>query len=155
MGRMGPPNVDYGRVGKSPAGLLTGEPHAHWLELLGYTPVRAELKTPHGKEGFAQTRSNAGPIRVRAEIPSVTRKRAFLNQAEKSSIGMNRLEVSLESRLSAQLATSAVPAELISLYIVKTERELHQNPLNSFADRARRLARFRESRIRRLLPLEV
>jgi hypothetical protein len=25
-----------GRVGKSPAELLTGEPHAHWLELLGY-----------------------------------------------------------------------------------------------------------------------
>lgn len=28
---------DPGRVGKSPAELLTGEPHAHWLELLGYT----------------------------------------------------------------------------------------------------------------------
>jgi hypothetical protein len=26
-----------GRVGKSPAELLTGEPHAHWLELLGHT----------------------------------------------------------------------------------------------------------------------
>ena len=26
-----------GRIGKSPAELLTGEPHAHWLELLGYT----------------------------------------------------------------------------------------------------------------------
>jgi hypothetical protein len=25
------------RVGKSPAELLTGEPHAHWLELMGYT----------------------------------------------------------------------------------------------------------------------
>ena len=25
-----------GRVGKSPAELLTGEPHAHWLELMGY-----------------------------------------------------------------------------------------------------------------------
>ena len=25
------------RVGKSPAELLTGQPHAHWLELLGYT----------------------------------------------------------------------------------------------------------------------
>jgi hypothetical protein len=25
------------RVGQSPAELLTGEPHAHWLELLGYT----------------------------------------------------------------------------------------------------------------------
>ena len=25
------------RVGKSPAELLTGKPHAHWLELLGYT----------------------------------------------------------------------------------------------------------------------
>ena len=25
------------RVGKSPAEMLTGEPHAHWLELLGYT----------------------------------------------------------------------------------------------------------------------
>ena len=34
---MGPPNVDYSRVGKSPAELLTGEPHAQWLELLGYT----------------------------------------------------------------------------------------------------------------------
>jgi hypothetical protein len=28
---------DPGRVGKSPAELLTGEAHAHWLELLGYT----------------------------------------------------------------------------------------------------------------------
>ena len=27
---------DPSRVGKSPAELLTGEPHAHWLELLGY-----------------------------------------------------------------------------------------------------------------------
>ncbi len=79
MGRMGPPNVDYGRVGKSPAKLLTGVPHAHGTS--GIHPVRAELKTPHGKEGLAQTRSNAGPIRVGAEIPSVTRKRAFLNQA--------------------------------------------------------------------------
>lgn len=26
------------RVGKSPAELLTGQAHAHWLELLGYTP---------------------------------------------------------------------------------------------------------------------
>jgi hypothetical protein len=26
------------RVGKSPAELLTGQSHAHWLELLGYTP---------------------------------------------------------------------------------------------------------------------
>src|SRR5271157_4743798 len=28
---------DPGRVGKSPAELLTGQPHTHWLELLGYT----------------------------------------------------------------------------------------------------------------------
>jgi hypothetical protein len=28
---------DPSRVGKSPAELLMGEPHAHWLELLGYT----------------------------------------------------------------------------------------------------------------------
>jgi hypothetical protein len=28
---------DPSRTGKSPAELLTGEPHAHWLELLGYT----------------------------------------------------------------------------------------------------------------------
>jgi hypothetical protein len=28
---------DPSREGKSPAELLTGEPHAHWLELLGYT----------------------------------------------------------------------------------------------------------------------
>ena len=28
---------DPSRVGKSPAELLTGQPHAHWLELLGYT----------------------------------------------------------------------------------------------------------------------
>ena len=26
-----------GRVKKSPAEVMTGEPHAHWLELLGYT----------------------------------------------------------------------------------------------------------------------
>ncbi len=31
---------DPSRVGKSPAELLTGEPHAHWLELLGYTRFR-------------------------------------------------------------------------------------------------------------------
>ncbi|MEK7993131.1 MAG: hypothetical protein AAB403_04935 [Planctomycetota bacterium] len=29
-----------GREGKSPAELLTGQPHSHWLELLGYTPFR-------------------------------------------------------------------------------------------------------------------
>jgi hypothetical protein len=29
-----------GRVGKSPAELLTGQPHRHWLELLGYTRFR-------------------------------------------------------------------------------------------------------------------
>ena len=28
---------DPSRVGKSPAELLTGEGHAHWLELLGYS----------------------------------------------------------------------------------------------------------------------
>ncbi len=28
---------DPSRVDKSPAELLTGQPHAHWLELLGYT----------------------------------------------------------------------------------------------------------------------
>ena len=28
---------DPNRVGKSPAELLTGQPHAHWLELLGGT----------------------------------------------------------------------------------------------------------------------
>ncbi len=27
-----------GRVGKSPAELLTGRPHPHWLALLGHTP---------------------------------------------------------------------------------------------------------------------
>jgi len=32
-----PRSEDPSRVGKSPAELLTGEPHAHWLELLGYT----------------------------------------------------------------------------------------------------------------------
>jgi len=26
-----------GRVGKTPAELLTGRPHPHWLEMLGYT----------------------------------------------------------------------------------------------------------------------
>jgi hypothetical protein len=28
---------DPSRVGRSPAELLAGQPHAHWLELLGYT----------------------------------------------------------------------------------------------------------------------
>lgn len=28
------------RVGKSPAELLTGEKHGHWLEMLGYQPFR-------------------------------------------------------------------------------------------------------------------
>ena len=28
---------DPSRVGKSPAELLTGQPHAHWLDFLGYT----------------------------------------------------------------------------------------------------------------------
>jgi hypothetical protein len=29
-----------GRVGQSPAELLSGQRHAHWLELLGYTRFR-------------------------------------------------------------------------------------------------------------------
>ena len=36
----------------------------------------------------------AGPIRVRAEIPSVTRKRAFLNHAEKLSSGLTLIDLS-------------------------------------------------------------
>jgi hypothetical protein len=28
------------RVGKTPAELLTGQPHPHWLEVLGYTLFR-------------------------------------------------------------------------------------------------------------------
>jgi hypothetical protein len=31
-----------GRAGKSPAELLTGQPHRHWLELLGYTRFRRQ-----------------------------------------------------------------------------------------------------------------
>ena len=37
---------DPSRVGKSPAELLTGRPHAHWLELQG-TPGFAKLKPQH------------------------------------------------------------------------------------------------------------
>lgn len=33
------------RRGKSPAELLTGQPHAHWLELLGFSPFRREPAT--------------------------------------------------------------------------------------------------------------
>ncbi len=33
------------RMGKSPAELLTGRPHAHWLELLGFSPFRRERVT--------------------------------------------------------------------------------------------------------------
>jgi hypothetical protein len=33
------------RRGKSPAELLTGQPHAHWLELLGFSPFRRTLVT--------------------------------------------------------------------------------------------------------------
>ena len=29
------------RAGKSPAELLTGQPHAHWLDMLGFGPVSA------------------------------------------------------------------------------------------------------------------
>lgn len=32
------------RVGKTPAELLTGRPHRHWLEMLGYTRFRREAK---------------------------------------------------------------------------------------------------------------
>jgi hypothetical protein len=46
--------------------------------------VRAELKPRHVNRG-SRTRSNAGPIRVRAESPSVTRKRAFLNHASNAA----------------------------------------------------------------------
>ncbi len=46
MGRMGPPNVDYGRVAKSPAELLTGEPHAHWLELLRMDRLAESFEQP-------------------------------------------------------------------------------------------------------------
>ena len=33
------------RRGKSPTELLTGHPHAHWLELLGFSPFRRDLVT--------------------------------------------------------------------------------------------------------------
>src|SRR5208282_4587551 len=52
----------------------------------GIHTVLAELKPRHGSQGLAYTRSNAGPIRVRAESPSVTRKRAFLNHATASGL---------------------------------------------------------------------
>src|SRR5208282_5833054 len=54
----------------------------------GIHPVLAELKPRHGSQGLTYTRSNAGPIRVRAESPSVTRKRAFLNHAEKRPLSI-------------------------------------------------------------------
>ena len=40
---------DPSRVGKSPAELLTGQRHAHWLELLGYTRLGS-----HGAEAPAR-----------------------------------------------------------------------------------------------------
>ena len=51
---------DPSRVGKSPAELLTGEPHAHWLELLGYTRFIAELKSQHVSRGSTQARLQGG-----------------------------------------------------------------------------------------------
>ncbi len=44
---------DPSRVGKSPAELLRGEPHAHWLEPSGVHAVLAELKPQHGSQGLA------------------------------------------------------------------------------------------------------
>ena len=41
------------------------------------TPGCAELKTPHGKEGCAQTRSNAGPIRVALRSGVLPKKGRF------------------------------------------------------------------------------
>ncbi len=45
--------------------------------------VHAECSTAgvRPRQGLVHTRFNAGPIRIRAEIPSVTRKWAFLNHA--------------------------------------------------------------------------
>ncbi len=45
------------------------------------TPGWRGAEAPARQKRLASTRSNAGPIKVRAEIPSVTRKRAFLNHA--------------------------------------------------------------------------
>ena len=50
-----------GRVGKGPAELLTGRPHAHWLELLGYTRF-ARGQGPGGARGAPAP--VGGPLRV-------------------------------------------------------------------------------------------
>jgi|GEM_PF-4435253 len=43
-----PRNAEPGRVGKSPAELLPGEPHPHWLEMLGYPRFsRTWIVAPH------------------------------------------------------------------------------------------------------------
>ena len=45
------------------------------------TPGSPRTEAPGGNQRLAKTRSSAEPLRVRAEVPSVTRKRAFLNHA--------------------------------------------------------------------------
>jgi hypothetical protein len=54
---------DPSRVGKSPAELLTGEPHAHWLELLGSTrfaPNRSPSTATSDSRKPAPTRDRSG-----------------------------------------------------------------------------------------------
>ena len=43
------------RSGKSPAELLTGEPHAHWLELLGYRRYARKELGQHNPTGSRRT----------------------------------------------------------------------------------------------------
>ena len=45
------------------------------------TPGSPRTEAPRGNQRLAKTRSSAEPLRVRAEVPSVTRKRACLNHA--------------------------------------------------------------------------
>jgi len=65
------------RVGKSPAELLNGSPHPHWLEMLGYVRFSPQLTTRR------QLSPTAIPYGQPSESAPVTQKRAELNQADR------------------------------------------------------------------------
>ena len=70
------------------AELLTGEPHAHWLELLGSTWsfTSSKLRTPPRQQDSADRPAPTWARSGYAVRPDVTRKRAFLNHAKKTCL---------------------------------------------------------------------
>jgi len=53
------------RIGKSPTELMTGKPHPHWLELLGFELFR---QPPVSAEIFRLFRQTVTPMKMRAGL---------------------------------------------------------------------------------------